>query len=65
VDVNAFEAELSERIEIEDRMAAEHLAPDPGDYGDWLYEQQKDRDSMRDESMEAEWRRAHGVEDRR
>jgi hypothetical protein len=45
VDVNAFEAELSERIEIEDRMAAEHLARDPGDYGDWLYEQRKDRES--------------------
>jgi len=44
VDVNAFEAELSERIEVEDRMAAEHLAPDPGDFGDWLLEQRKDRD---------------------
>ena len=44
VDVNAFEAELSERVEIEDRMAAEHLARDPGDFGDWLHEQRKDRD---------------------
>ena len=45
VDVNAFEAELSERIEIEDRMAAEHLAPDPGDFGDWEMEQRRDRES--------------------